>query len=325
MNPYASGLCKGAHAQASKFRYFSFCINPAFRVGFSCPNIWYRFMHRSISEKSTRDWCIQHYLQETYISWKSSWRLLNAWCDTGSLCGQVNLTLIGKVNLSTGLSCTYSAQQRLKGWTRSMWTHTLFSDAARAWEGLHTESPIHLSDWNISLIQMLSFLTFCCRCNLASLEQPVGSCSFYLAGTCVTGISLPKISWRLIFLLNCHLLKVHSTTFSLRAWCPPRWEHVSPYGDTLSGSLPQSCLCNRLAEFLIICNFLSHCFDMGDSSKALFIKFLHPWRYLECVLYCIHKQVEIAATIAGLWSSVWQYPGSRDRVEPGRRWKLAFP
>lgn len=188
-----------------------------------------------------------------------------------------------------------------------------------------TQRAPFISQTETSLIQMLSFLTFCCRCNLASLEQPVGSCSFYLAGTCVTGISLPKISWRLIFLLNCHLLKVHSTTFSLRAWCPPRWEHVSPYGDTLSGSLPQSCLCNRLAEFLIICNFLSHCFDMGDSSKALFIKFLHPWRYLECVLCCIHKQVEIAATIAGLWSSVWQYPGSRDRVEPGRRWKLAFP
>lgn len=59
---------------------------------------------------------------------------------------------------------------------------------------------------------------------------------------------------------------------------------------------------------------------MDNSSKALFIKFLHP-----CVLCCIHRQVEITATIVGLWSSVWQYAGSRDRVKPGRRWKLTFP
>lgn len=105
--------------------------------------------------------------------------------------------------------------------------------------------------------------------------------------------SLPKIPRYLIFLLNCHLLKVHSTTF---LWCPPRWEHVSSNGDALPASLPQRCLCNRLAELWIICNFLSHCFDMESSSKALFIKFLHPWHYLESALRCIHKKVEITLT-----------------------------
>lgn len=63
---------------------------------------------------------------------------------------------------------------------------------------------------------------------------------------------------------------------------------------------------------------------MENSSKALFIKFLHPWLWRRCPL-SIHKQVEIAARIEGLWSSFWHYPGSRDRVKPGRRWKLTFP
>lgn len=144
----------------------------------------------------------------------------------------------------------------------------------------------------ISWTLMFSFPAFL---NLGSLEQSVGSCKLLSSwDLCHRYLSsLPKIPRYLIFLLNCHLLKVHSTTF---LWCPPHSEHVSPNGDALPASLPQRCLCNRLAELWIICNFLSHCFDMESSSKALFIKFLHPWRYLESALRCIHKKVEITLT-----------------------------
>lgn len=71
-------------------------------MGFSCPNIdiWYHFMHHSWFEKSTWDWWIQHYLQETFtfLGKAAGGKMpCNAQYDTGCLCGQVSLTFTGKV------------------------------------------------------------------------------------------------------------------------------------------------------------------------------------------------------------------------------------
>lgn len=55
-------------------------------------------------------------------------------------------------------------------------------------------------------------------------------------------------------------------------------------------------LCNPLAEFPIICNFLSPCFGRKNSSKALLI---NP---LAFPVSCAPSPLEIAGGIAALWS-----------------------